>query len=102
MRSWRSDLTGHPARWQSHQRDHHTSRARMIKYIIKELDRLEDRVRQYLSKRPLLYALIAGVGVVLFWRGVWDIADILMGPATSLIASLIIMLLTGTFVSFFI
>lgn len=74
----------------------------MIKYIIKELDHLEDHVRHYLSKRPLLYAFIGGVGVVLFWRGVWDIADIIMSPGTSLIMSLVIMLLTGTFVSFFI
>lgn len=29
----------------------------------------------YLSHRPLLYAFIVGVGVVLFWRGVWHTAD---------------------------
>ena len=74
----------------------------MIKHIIRELDKTEDRVRHYLSKRPLLYALIAGIGIVLFWRGVWDLAGLYIGPVTSLIVSLVVMMLTGTFVSFFI
>ena len=74
----------------------------MIQHIIKELDRLEDHVRHYLSKRPLLYALVAGVGVVLFWRGVWDLAGLIIGPWVSLLLSVVIMLITGTFVSFFI
>src|SRR3989344_1324738 len=74
----------------------------MIKYFIKELDRLEDHVRHFLSKRPLLYALVAGVGVVLFWRGVWDLAGLIIGPWISLLLSVVIMLITGTFVSFFI
>src|SRR3989338_11140246 len=74
----------------------------MIKHLIKTLDHLEDHVRQYLSKRPLVYALVAGVGVVLFWRGVWDLAGLIIGPWVSLIISVVIMLMTGTFVSFFI
>ena len=74
----------------------------MIKHLIKTLDHLEDHVRQYLSKRPLVYALVAGVGVVLFWRGVWDLAGLIIGPWVSLAISVVIMLMTGTFVSFFI
>ena len=38
-------------------------------------DRLEDGVRGWLSHRPILYGLVGGVGVVLFWRGVWHTAD---------------------------
>ncbi len=38
---------------------------------------MEDRVRIYLSHRPKLYALIVGIGVVLFWRGVWHTADLM-------------------------
>ena len=38
--------------------------------------RLEDRIRVFLSHRPKLYALIVGIGVVLFWRGVWHTADL--------------------------
>jgi len=74
----------------------------MIHHLIKELDHAEDHVRHWLSKRPLLYAFIGGVGVVLFWRGVWDLAGLVIGPGVSLLLSVAIMLTTGTFVSFFI
>lgn len=71
--------------------------------IIKFFDLLEDRVRAWLSKRPILYALVAGVGAVFFFRGVWIIADDadLSGWLT-LFISLIILLLTGAFVSNFV
>jgi len=58
----------------------------------------------YLSKRPILYTMIGGFGVVLFWRGVWITADevpFLNGPV-SIILSTLILLITGLFVSFFI
>ncbi len=35
----------------------------------------EQRTQSYLSHRPRLYALIVGIGIVLFWRGVWHSAD---------------------------
>lgn len=75
----------------------------MIHAIIKFFDKLEDRIRHRLSRRPGLYALIGGTAVVLFWRGVWDLADLLdISPGISLVVSIVVMLLTGTFVSFFI
>lgn len=75
-------------------------------------DKLEDRIRAHLSKRPILYTFIAGFGIVLFWRGVWHTADIVesqggiwgtlfSGPG-SIIISVIILLATGLFVSFFV
>ena len=93
----------------------------MTKQILHFFDRLEDKIRGFLSHYPLLYALIAGVGVVLFWRGVWNTADIidtrvvqfgeipfefdlfniLSGPVSVLIGS-VILLITGVFVSEFI
>ena len=33
------------------------------------------KIAAYLSHYPKLYALIVGVGIVLFWRGVWHTAD---------------------------
>ena len=39
--------------------------------------RIEDRIKIYLSHRPRLYALIVGIGVVLFWRGVWHTTDLI-------------------------
>ncbi len=71
--------------------------------IIKFLDKLEDKIRGKLSHWPIIYAFIGGVGIVLFWRGVWLTADMfnLNGPF-SIIISLVILLFTGLFVSFFI
>ncbi|MFA5792077.1 MAG: hypothetical protein WC884_03535 [Candidatus Paceibacterota bacterium] len=47
----------------------------IIKRIIKYFDKLEDKIRGKLSHYPILYAIIGGIGVVLFWRGVWHTAD---------------------------
>jgi hypothetical protein len=83
------------------------------------IKRFETRVTAYLSHRPRLYALIVGIGVVLFWRGVWHTADQVhtyftfntsidwsMNPwwdgPLSLIAGAVILYFTGAFVSSFI
>lgn len=66
-------------------------------------DKLEDRVRASLSRRPIIYSMIGGVAVVLFWRGIWMLADeIGLSSINSLIISVTIMLMTGLFVSFFV
>lgn len=41
------------------------------------LGKLEDKIRGWLSHYPILYALYGGIGVVLFWRGVWHSVDVL-------------------------
>ena len=46
-----------------------------MKFIYKFFDKLEDKIRGKLSHYPILYALIGGVGIVIFWRGVWHTAD---------------------------
>lgn len=75
----------------------------MIKKIILSFGKLENKTRRVLSKYPILYALIGGVGVVLFWRGVWHIADDMnVGSVLSLIIGFVILLLTGILVSEFI
>ncbi len=76
----------------------------MIRRAIKYFDRLEDRARERLSHYVVLYAMIGGIAIVLFWRGVWYTADMfpfLTGPV-SVLVSTIIMLVTGLFVSFFV
>lgn len=92
----------------------------MIKKILVFFDKLEDKVRGRLSHFPIIYALIGGVGIVLFWRGVWHTVDYIMafwniesssmslegavwwdGPL-SLILGSTILLMTGVFVSNFI
>lgn len=75
----------------------------LAKKIYKFFDKLEDRVRGRLSHYPILYALIGGIGVVLFWRGVWHTADDFnMSSLISLLAGTAILLLTGVLVSQFI
>lgn len=81
--------------------------------IIHFFDKLEDVIRRALSRRPLVYALIGGTGVVLFWRGIWHLADWILivyfalppGPwdgLLSILAGLIILLSTGLFASIFV
>jgi len=36
---------------------------------------LKHKIQSHLSHHPTLYALIVGVGIVLFWRGVWHSVD---------------------------
>lgn len=85
--------------------------------------KLEHKIRGVLSHYPNIYAIIGGIGIVLFWRGVWHSMDYLMlmlkssnlGPSSinlvdevwwdgplSLLLGLFILLLTGVFVSNFI
>ncbi len=89
----------------------------MTRFILKFFDKLEDKTRSKLSRVPLLYAFLGGVGVVLFWRGVWHttdfitfyileshsftIFDILDGPLSFILGS-IILLITGVYVSAFV
>ena len=94
-----------------------------MKAIIHFFDKLEDRVRAWFSHYPILYAIIGGVGTVLFWRGVWHTTDFISAlyfhpeaaatlgtvdfPAFwdgffSLVAGVVILLMTGLFVSAFI
>jgi hypothetical protein len=85
----------------------------MLKFV-KFLDRLEDKIRQGLSLVPIFYALLGAISIVLFWRGIWDLADLLhrqydgtfigfiFDPAVSLLISILVLLGTGLFVSFFI
>jgi hypothetical protein len=82
------------------------------KKVYDYFDRFEDRVRGRLSRSPILYAFIAGVSIVLFWRGVWRIGDwleeqggflgaLFSGPG-SVILTVVVMLATGLFISFFV
>lgn len=83
-------------------------------------DKLEDKVRGFLSHYPLVYAFIGGVGTIVFWRGVWVTIDYILecfysrtnvlfvhglmwwdGPLSVIIGT-VILLLTGLFVSGFI
>jgi hypothetical protein len=75
-----------------------------MKRIIVFFDKLEDLFRAYLSHRPILYSLVGAVGIILLWKGVWEVAEffpILHGWG-SIIAGAAILLGSGLLVSFFI
>lgn len=84
----------------------------MRKSLIKFFDRIEDRVRIRLSHRAILYAFVGGAATLLFWRGAWRVFDhienlggvfgVLFSPEVSLVLSIVILLMTGLFVSVFI
>ena len=74
-----------------------------VKSTLYFFDKLEDKIRAKLSRLPFLYAFFGGVGVVLFWRGVWHSADDYgLHPLLSIILGSLILLITGAFVSTFI
>lgn len=71
--------------------------------ILNFFDKLEDHVRAWLSRRPILYGIIGGLAAVLFFHGVWGITDMIgISPFVSLAISVIILLMTGLFVSNFV
>jgi len=83
-----------------------------MRHPIKFFDKLEDKVRGHLSHVPIAYAIIGAISIVFFWRGVWYLGDYLQSlggtwatvfhPLVSLCISIIVLLGTGLFVSFFI
>jgi len=72
--------------------------------FIKFFDKLEDKIRASLSRRPVVYALLGGIGIVAFWRGIWltiDLISFMHGPISAIIG-IVILLSIGLFASFFI
>lgn len=84
----------------------------MFKKTINYFDKLEDRTRGKLSKFPIIYTFIGGVAIVLFWRAVWNTADMLherggiigflFYEPVNMVIVVVILLSTGLFVSYFI
>lgn len=84
----------------------------MIESIYYLFDKMEDHIRARLARHPFVYTFIGGAGVVLFWRGVWHMADVfektsqigslLFSPLGSTVLGVAILLSTGLFVSVFI
>ena len=84
--------------------------------------KIREKITIYLSHRPGLYALIVGIGVVWFWRGVWHGTDLINSyfvifqnnltidaasspwwdSGLSLVAGIVVLYFTGAFTSSFI
>jgi hypothetical protein len=74
-----------------------------MKEVIKYFEKLGITIRGKLSHYPVLYALLGGIGIVLFWRGIWHTADDMnMSSILSLILGFIILIIIGVFVAEFI
>lgn len=76
----------------------------MIQDIVKFFDKLEDKVRIRLSHWPILYAMIGAIGIILLWKGIWEVAGgfpFLFGLPSAVLGT-VILLMTGLLVSFFI
>lgn len=75
----------------------------MIRKINHFFDLLEDHVRGWLSPHPIIYGIISGTFLILFWRGIWETSSLfIIHPITSLVIGFIGLLMTGVFVSAFI
>lgn len=75
----------------------------IFKKLYKFFDKLEDKIRIKLTHSPIIYAFIGSVGIVSIWRGIWHISDSWgISGWGSLLLGVLITMLTGLFVSFFI
>lgn len=76
----------------------------MFKKVVHFFDKMEDHVRTALSRQPIIYAIIGGTGVILFWKGIWETAGFfpLLHGVGSIILGMIILLMSGLLVSVFI
>lgn len=90
----------------------------MINDYFKDLDKkitsVEFKNRTFLSKHKVLYALLAGAGVVFYWRGVWHLSDylelgtnniflrVVFSPLGSLFLGIILLFTIGLLVQQFI
>ncbi len=75
----------------------------MLRRVVRFFRKGDDRIRGWLTKRPVAYALVGGVGVVLFWKGVWETAGLtplLFGPS-SLLLGAVLLTMTGLLISVF-
>lgn len=64
---------------------------------------VEDRARRYFEQFPFVQAFLAGIGVIIFWRGIWEWLDESgVTPITSVILGSLILGAVGVFVQTFI
>ncbi len=71
--------------------------------VTNTLLKIEEGARKFFEYIPFTHAFLAGVGVILFWRGVWEIADILMlDPVASILLGCVILGGIGLFIQTFV
>jgi hypothetical protein len=74
-----------------------------MKYFTSKFLKIEEKSRNYFEKWPFFHAFFAGIGVVLFWRGTWEVADRLgLNPYLSILLGSLILLILGLFLQTFV
>lgn len=74
-----------------------------MKYFTNIFLRIEEQARTYFERFPFAHAFLGGVGVVLFWRGVWEIADRMrIDPVISIIVGSLLLGAIGLFLHTFV
>jgi hypothetical protein len=74
-----------------------------MSYLTNVFLRIEEKARKYFEKYPFIHAFLAGFGVILFWRGAWEIADMAnIGPLASVIIGCLMLGGIGLFIQTFV
>ncbi len=74
-----------------------------MKYVTNIFLRIEERARTYFERFPFAHAFLGGIGVVLFWRGVWEIADRMrIDPIVSIVVGSLLLGCIGLFLHTFV
>lgn len=74
-----------------------------MKYFTNIFLQIEERARSYFERFPFVHAFLGGVGVVLFWRGTWELADRMrIDPVVSIIMGSLLLGGIGLFLHTFV
>ena len=76
---------------------------KIMRYFRNAFLKLEEKSKHRFEKLPFTHAFFAGVGVVLFWRGVWEVADKLeLNPYWSIFLGSLVLMILGLFLQTFV
>lgn len=74
-----------------------------MRYVTNTFLGIEDRARAFFEKFPFVHAFLAGVGVILFWRGIWELADYFaIHPLISVLVGVVLLVAIGLFIQTFV
>lgn len=74
-----------------------------MRYFTNIFLKIENKARAYFERLPFLHAFLAGVGMILFWRGVWEVADrVGIHYGWSILLGVLILIVIGLFVHTFV
>ena len=82
----------------------YTKNMKLVKKIFHFFDKMEDHIRQYLSRRPLLYTFVGTLSIIMLWSGVdWTLSQFkfLSGPVL-IVIGVVVTLATGVLGPFFV